>query len=90
MATGEAAAVKTISVKRTVTLVILALAGLTVTVVGCGDQSTLSPTQSGPEGGGTVAPPSAKLVDLTDLNDLRTLFNRDAGFTRVVLIISPT
>ena len=79
-----------ILVKRTVTLVILALAGLTVTVVGCADQNTLSPTQSGSEDGNTVAPSSAKLVDLTDLNDLRMLFNRDAGFIRVVLIMSPT
>lgn len=33
---------------------------------------------------------SAKLFDLHDVSELRTRFNADAGFTRLVLLVSPT
>jgi len=33
---------------------------------------------------------TAQLVDLHDISELRARFNADAGFTRLVLLVSPT
>ncbi len=34
--------------------------------------------------------PAATLTDFGDMEDLRLLFNRDVGYTRLVLLMSPT
>jgi hypothetical protein len=38
----------------------------------------------------TTPVPGTRLTDLKDLAQLRSLFNADAGTTRLILILSPT
>lgn len=48
-----------------------------------------TPPSSAQSTAGAQAAP-AQLVDLHDLSELRARFNADAGFTRLVLLVSPT
>ena len=50
------------------------------------------PTATAPVPTSTIAPihMTVTLKDTTSLEDLRELFNRDLGQTRIVLLLSPT
>jgi hypothetical protein len=37
-----------------------------------------------------LAPGQAPLADIGSIEDLRTQFNRDAGQTRLIMLVSPT
>jgi hypothetical protein len=63
---------------RTVYLLLL-VACLALIAAGCGgSDSAESP------------PPTAELVDLTDVNQLKTAFNAAQGVPRLVVLLSPT
>jgi hypothetical protein len=51
--------------------------------------STLTPAASSGHGRGAVSQPG-KVITLNRITTLRTLFNRDAGHPRLILIFSPT
>ena len=62
-----------------ITLVFLAAAPLA-----CG-------STSGSQGSGqTPNKPAASLEDLQDLSQLQTMFNKDTGTPRLILLLSPT
>ncbi len=54
--------------------------------------STLAPVPAGPpaSGPGRAGSQSGKIIALNDISTLRTLFNRDSGHPRLILIFSPT
>ena len=37
-----------------------------------------------------LAPGQAPLIDISNIETLRTQFNRDAGKTRLIILVSPT
>jgi hypothetical protein len=41
-------------------------------------------------GGRSIALAAAKLADLRGVEEVKTLFNKDAGKVRLVLLVSPT
>jgi hypothetical protein len=63
------------------TAAVLALAACTAT-------HTAATSSSG-HGGGAASPPG-QVIALNHITTLRTLFNRDAGHPRLVMIFSPT
>ena len=65
---------------RSAMVVAAAAAGLVLT--------SCAPTA--PAGGKGAASPSGGVISLTTISTLRTLFNRDNGHPRLVLIFSPT
>jgi hypothetical protein len=66
---------KFLSKGRILTLIILAIALLIGTYL---------------EARPRLAPGQAPLVDITDIETLRTQFNQDAGKTRLIILVSPT
>jgi hypothetical protein len=58
---------------------------LSVVVAGCGHAGTLIMPWDRP------APPAGvTLTDLHGISDIQTVFNRDAGKPRLIMLVSPT
>jgi hypothetical protein len=62
---------------------------LVLTTVALAVIAIAAPPSSAQSAAAAQAAP-AQLVDLHDLSELRARFNADAGFTRLVLLVSPT
>ncbi len=60
------------------------VAGVAALVLVGSDVPNMSVTSS------TTAFAGATLADLNDVEEVKTLFNRDAGKVRLVLLVSPT
>ncbi len=66
----------------------LAAAAAVLALVACTSTRTAATSSSGQSSG--AASPPGQVVTLNHITTLRTLFNRDAGHPRLIMIFSPT
>ena len=71
-------------------VIFLAICGLIMLSLGCQRTSDAPATRSPFDAVGEDDQMTVTLKDTTSLEDLRGLFNRDLGQTRILLLLSPT